>query len=97
MRISALSAGCAHRGVINTLKRARDLTGNETVYAVIGGTHLFLASDEQIDKTIVDLKRLGVQRLLVSHCTGFKASARLAQEFGDGFVLNNAGSQFTLP
>ena len=89
--------GCAHRGVINTLNRARDLTGNEAVYAVIGGTHLFLASDEQIDKTIVDLKRLGVQRLLVSHCTGFRASARLAQEFGDGFILNNAGSQFTLP
>jgi len=89
--------GCAHRGVINTLNRARDLTGNETVYAVVGGTHLFLASDEKIDKTIVDLKRLGVQRLLVSHCTGFKASARLAQEFGDGFALNNAGSQFTLP
>ncbi|MFC1998388.1 MBL fold metallo-hydrolase [Chloroflexota bacterium] len=89
--------GCAHRGVINTLNRARDLTGNETVYAVVGGTHLFLSSDEKIDKTIVDLKRLGVQRLLVSHCTGFKASARLAQEFGDGFVLNNAGSQFTLP
>ncbi|MBT3362151.1 MAG: MBL fold metallo-hydrolase [Chloroflexi bacterium] len=89
--------GCAHRGVINTLNHARDLTGNETVYAVIGGTHLFLASDEQINKTIVDLKKLGVQRLLVSHCTGFRASSRLAQKFGDGFVLNNAGSQFTLP
>jgi 7,8-dihydropterin-6-yl-methyl-4-(beta-D-ribofuranosyl)aminobenzene 5'-phosphate synthase len=89
--------GCAHRGVINTLNRARDLTGNDNVYAVIGGTHLFLSSDEQIDKTIAELKRLGVQRLFVSHCTGFKASARLAREFGDGFVLNNAGSQFTLP
>jgi len=89
--------GCAHRGVINTLNHARDLTGNEVVYAVIGGTHLYRSSDEQIDKTIVDLKGLGVQRLYVSHCTGFHASARLAQEFGDGFVLNNAGSQFTLP
>lgn len=36
--------GCAHRGVINTIRHAQKLTGVEPVYAVIGGTHLISAS-----------------------------------------------------
>ena len=89
--------GCAHRGIINTLRRAQNLTGKELVYAAIGGTHLFRASKERIEKTIADLREMGIQRLGVSHCTGFPASARLAQEFEDIFFLNNAGTRLTLP
>ena len=89
--------GCAHRGIVNTLRHAQNLTGNELVYAAIGGTHLFRASDERIERTIVDLKQMGIQRLGVSHCTGFHASARLAQEFEDAFFLNNAGTKLILP
>jgi 7,8-dihydropterin-6-yl-methyl-4-(beta-D-ribofuranosyl)aminobenzene 5'-phosphate synthase len=89
--------GCAHRGMINTVRHAQNLTGKELVYAVIGGTHLSRASRERIDKTIKDLAKVGIQRLGVSHCTGFHASARLAQEFEDIFFLNNAGTRFTLP
>lgn len=89
--------GCAHRGIVNTLRHAQMLTGKELVYAAIGGTHLFRASDERIERTIIDLKEMGIQRLGVSHCTGFRPSARLAQEFEGCFFLNNAGSRFTLP
>ena len=89
--------GCAHRGIVNTLRRARALTGRETVYAVIGGTHLLHASPERLVKTAADLREMGVQYVGVSHCTGFNASAFLAQEFGSSFFLNNAGTQLTLP
>jgi len=89
--------GCAHRGIVNTLRHAQKLTGKELVYAVIGGTHLFRASEERIGQTIADLKEMGIQRLGVSHCTGFHASARLAQEFEDAFFLNNAGTRLILP
>lgn len=89
--------GCAHRGIVNTLRHAQKLTGKELIYAAIGGTHLFRASQERIELTIAELREMGVQRLGVSHCTGFGASARLAQEFGDKFFLNNAGTRFTLP
>ncbi|MEW6034321.1 MAG: MBL fold metallo-hydrolase [Chloroflexota bacterium] len=89
--------GCAHQGIVNTLRQAQALTGKELVYAAIGGTHLFRASDERVERTIADLKEMGIQRLGVSHCTGFRASARLAQEFSDVFFMNNAGSRFTLP
>jgi len=89
--------GCAHRGIVNTLRHAQSLTGKELVYSAIGGTHLSRASDERIERTIADLREMGIQRLGVSHCTGFHASARLAQEFEDAFFLNNAGTRLTLP
>jgi len=89
--------GCAHRGIINTLRQAQRITGKEQVFAAIGGTHLFQASEERITKTIAELKTMGVQKLGLSHCTGFHASARLALEFGLGFFPNNAGTQFFLP
>jgi 7,8-dihydropterin-6-yl-methyl-4-(beta-D-ribofuranosyl)aminobenzene 5'-phosphate synthase len=89
--------GCAHRGIVNTLCQAQKITGNNTVYAAIGGTHLILASDERIQKTAVDLREMGIKKLGVSHCTGFHASAWLAREFKDTFFLNNAGTRITLP
>jgi len=89
--------GCAHRGIINTVRHAQKLTGKELVHTVVGGTHLFRASEERLERTTADLKEIGVQRLGVSHCTGFRASARLAQEFEDMFFINNAGTRITLP
>jgi 7,8-dihydropterin-6-yl-methyl-4-(beta-D-ribofuranosyl)aminobenzene 5'-phosphate synthase len=89
--------GCAHRGVVNTLVQARKVTGNESIYAAIGGTHLIHASEERLEKTVGALLEMGVQHLGVSHCTGFKAAAYLAKKFGDRFFQNNAGTRLTLP
>jgi len=89
--------GCAHRGIINTVRHAQSITGKELVYAVVGGTHLFRASEERLEKTIVDLREIGIQKLGVSHCTGFHTSARLAQEFENIFFMNNTGTRVTLP
>ena len=89
--------GCAHRGIVNTLRHAMKLTGKDLIYAAIGGTHLVNSSQERLEKTAAALLEMGVQYLGVSHCTGFAASAYLAQEFGGAFFLNNAGTRFTLP
>lgn len=88
--------GCAHRGIINTLYHAQQITGVKTIYAVLGGCHLMDATEERIWLTIAALKELGVQRLGVCHCTGLPASAIMAQEFGDGFFFNNAGTRINL-
>jgi len=89
--------GCGHRGVVNTLRHAQKITGKEMIYAVIGGIHLIRASDEQIEMTIAELQGMGIRKLGVSHCTGFKASCRLAQEFPEVFFQNNAGTRIILP
>ncbi len=92
----ALITGCAHRGIINTVRHVQRLTGGEHIHTIIGGTHLYLSPQERIEKTARELKELGLQRLGVSHCTGFNASATLAREFGEVFFLNNAGTQINL-
>jgi len=88
--------GCAHRGIINTLYHAQQLTGVKQVYMVVGGCHLMDASKERIRATTAALKELGVQRLGVSHCTGMPAVLAMAQEFGDRFFFNNAGTIINL-
>lgn len=89
--------GCGHRGVINTLRHARKLTGNRPIYAVIGGSHLFRASEDQINKTVDALKEMGIKKLGLCHCTGFAAAARLYHDMADVFWPNNAGTRLTLP
>jgi 7,8-dihydropterin-6-yl-methyl-4-(beta-D-ribofuranosyl)aminobenzene 5'-phosphate synthase len=92
----ALITGCAHRGIVNTVRHVRNLTDNEYIHTIIGGTHLHLSPVERVDKTAAELKELGLRRLGVSHCTGFHSAAALAREFGDVFFLNNAGTQLEI-
>lgn len=84
--------GCAHRGVINTLYHAQQITGVEVIHTVIGGAHLVDASEERIRLTITALKELNVQRLGLCHCTGFPAITLMAHRFGDKFFFNGAGT-----
>ena len=73
--------GCGHSGVVNTLRRVRTLLGVDRVHAVMGGTHLMAASPTRMAYTIAELKTFGVERILLSHCTGFEAYAALAHAF----------------
>jgi len=73
--------GCAHSGVINTLQYIRRLTDNRPIYTIMGGMHLLSASETRMDKTVSELRKLGPQRLLPAHCTGFAAMLRLSNEF----------------
>jgi len=73
--------GCTHAGVINTLRHVQTLTDNRPIHTVVGGMHLLNASPERMDKTMAELRRLDVKRLLPCHCTGFAAMARLWNEF----------------
>jgi len=88
--------GCAHRGIINTLSHARKITGEDRIYTVVGGTHLYPKNEEQVEKTVQALKEMGVERMGVSHCTGFPAARRLADVFGPEFFLNSAGTVTTV-
>jgi len=73
--------GCAHSGIINTLRHVRKLSNNSPIHTVIGGMHLVNATQDRIEKTVAELRHFNVQRLLPCHCTGFAAAARLWNEF----------------
>jgi len=89
--------GCAHRGAINTLYHAQKLTGINKINTVIGGSHLIIASEERVWRTIAALKELNVQKLGLCHCTGLPAAGLIAHEFGDKFFYNNTGTVLELP
>jgi 7,8-dihydropterin-6-yl-methyl-4-(beta-D-ribofuranosyl)aminobenzene 5'-phosphate synthase len=83
--------GCAHAGVVNILNHAIEKTGEKRVYAVLGGTHLGLSPEAQLNPSIEALKEFDIQILAVSHCTGQAPMARLAHEFGHRFAFGTVG------
>lgn len=86
--------GCAHSGMINTINYIMEKTGKERIYALLGGTHLQFLTPEQLEESIEAIKKLEVEHIGVSHCTGMRASIRLAQEFGEGFFYGHVGAVF---
>ena len=86
--------GCAHSGIINTINHVLEKTGKEKICALLGGTHLQFLTLEQLEESIEAIKRLAVQHIGVSHCTGMRASMRFAQEFGDRFFFGHVGAVF---
>jgi len=88
--------GCAHRGIVNTVRQAQKMTGIEKVHAVIGGFHLTGAKPEMIQRTIEDIKAIHPDYIVPTHCTGFEAISAFAQEMPDQFILNTAGTRYII-
>lgn len=86
--------GCAHSGIINTLRYIGQLTGNKPIRAVIGGTHLVSASPQRIARTIEELQSLQVKTLAPCHCTGMAATVALWNAFPDRCVACHVGATF---
>lgn len=84
--------GCAHSGMINILNHIIHKTGKEKFYAILGGTHLDFLTQEQLEESVQSLKRMEIEKVAVSHCTGMRAAFRLQQEFGDRFLHGCVGS-----
>lgn len=74
-------SGCAHAGIVNTLRYIRSITDHRPIAAVLGGMHLLAASPERIERTIEALRRWEVKQLAPAHCTGMPALARLWATF----------------
>ncbi len=89
-------SGCAHRGIVNTVKHAQKMTGIEKVHAVIGGFHLTGAKPEIIQKTIGAIKAIRPDYIVPTHCTGFEAISAFAREMPDQFILNTAGTRYII-
>jgi len=90
-------SGCGHAGIVNTVRYARKLTGNDAVAAIVGGFHLSGPMFEPIIEPTVDaLAELSPSLLMPAHCTGWRAVHRLATRFPDAFVMSTVGTTITL-
>lgn len=92
----AVVLGCAHSGVINTLRYVRELTNGRPIRAVIGGMHLVAATDDRMRKTIEALREFDIRLLGPMHCTGPGATARIWSAFPDRCVALPTGKSIDL-
>jgi 7,8-dihydropterin-6-yl-methyl-4-(beta-D-ribofuranosyl)aminobenzene 5'-phosphate synthase len=89
-------SGCAHSGIVNTVRYAKEITGVEAVHAVMGGFHLGGPLFEPIiGKTTEELKTFDPAYVIPTHCTGRKAMAHMEKEMPDRFLLNMSGTRLT--
>lgn len=87
-------SGCAHAGIVNTVRHAQKITGIQKVHAIVGGFHLVNSEAEIIGKTIADIQAIKPDYIVPTHCTGFEAMASFAKEMPEQFILNTAGAQY---
>jgi 7,8-dihydropterin-6-yl-methyl-4-(beta-D-ribofuranosyl)aminobenzene 5'-phosphate synthase len=72
-------AGCGHAGTVNTVEHARRFLGTGPAFAIIGGLHLFAASDSALAWTAARMRSARVRYLLGAHCTGIEAVFRIRE------------------
>jgi 7,8-dihydropterin-6-yl-methyl-4-(beta-D-ribofuranosyl)aminobenzene 5'-phosphate synthase len=92
-------SGCGHAGIVNTLTFAGKQFPDLPVYALIGGFHLFPASDTQLDWTADKLKEFKASYLIGAHCTGIESVYRIRQRLGlsrQSAVVGSVGATFVL-
>jgi 7,8-dihydropterin-6-yl-methyl-4-(beta-D-ribofuranosyl)aminobenzene 5'-phosphate synthase len=90
-----IMTGCAHAGIVRIIEKATELT-NDPVYLVLGGFHLRDKNKNEISAIIADFRRLGVQKVAPCHCTGERAIAMFADEYGQAFIRTEVGTVITL-
>lgn len=78
-----LIQGCCHAGIINTLEHCRKSMPDIEIHTIIGGLHLLLADEERLKQTADYLRKSGVKRLFLLHCTGENAIAYLRAALPD--------------
>ena len=88
-------AGCSHAGIVNILQDISAQTGRQ-IYMVVGGTHLVDGDAERIRRTVEELKKMNIQKIAVSHCTGEAGAEKLKEAFGKDFIRNNTGNVIKL-
>ncbi|HVU17349.1 MAG TPA: MBL fold metallo-hydrolase [Candidatus Didemnitutus sp.] len=91
--------GCGHAGVVNIVDYTRSFLGPQPVHALIGGIHLFNASDATVTWTGQKLKEFGVQNFIGAHCTGIETVYLLRPLLGldrEHAVVGAVGADFIL-
>jgi 7,8-dihydropterin-6-yl-methyl-4-(beta-D-ribofuranosyl)aminobenzene 5'-phosphate synthase len=88
-------SSCGHAGIINTLRRAQEVTGIDKIFALVGGFHLAPAPDEYLRQVMAELKKFNIEHVLPMHCSGQNFIDLAKQEMPEKLVLCSTGSSYT--
>jgi len=88
-------SSCGHAGIINTVLRAREVSGVDKVHAVMGGFHLFPADDPYLRQVVAEFKSLDPDVVIPLHCSGPGVGRVMREMMPDRLVTSTTGSEFT--
>ncbi len=88
--------GCAHPGIVNMVRKAREITGEDRVCLVVGGFHLGGEPPSRIESIAKELRRLSVRKVAPCHCSGDEARKVFRQRFGPDYIESGVGTKITL-
>jgi len=83
--------GCAHPGIVNIVKKTKEIFSDQSIYLVLGGFHLSGSSDPELKDIITSFKELGVQKTAPCHCSGDRCRELFKQEYQENFIANGVG------
>ncbi len=86
---------CSHRGVINAVRQAQEVSGVKKVHAVIGGFHIVPPlGDDYIRDTIAEFQSIEPDFLIPAHCTGDRFYDLARDAMGDKVIHSAVGTRF---
>ncbi len=85
---------CSHRGVVNIVKRAQEVSGVRKVHAVLGGFHLAPYPDDYVQNVIASLKEIDPDYIVPMHCTGEPFWDMARHEMPGKLLRAYTGTQF---
>jgi 7,8-dihydropterin-6-yl-methyl-4-(beta-D-ribofuranosyl)aminobenzene 5'-phosphate synthase len=86
---------CGHAGIINTLRRAQEITGISKIHALCGGFHLAPASQPYLESIMTELSKFDIDHLIPMHCSGSNFVETAKREMPEKLILCTTGSKFT--
>jgi 7,8-dihydropterin-6-yl-methyl-4-(beta-D-ribofuranosyl)aminobenzene 5'-phosphate synthase len=90
-----LVVGCSHPGIDKIVEAAASI--DQRIHLIVGGLHLVVARDENIDKIVSILHdKWGVEYIAPGHCTGEPAFAALKRAFGERYLYAGLGTTIAL-
>lgn len=87
---------CSHGGADNIINEVAETFPDKEIYALIGGFHLYKASEEYIRGLAVRMKELNIKKLVTGHCTGEEAYRILKEELGNKIEQMYTGLEIKL-
>jgi len=88
--------GCAHPGVIRMVEGAQKFSSGP-LHLVMGGFHLMETPLEQIQDILAEFRRLGVEEVGATHCSGDLAISTFRDAYGEHFQALGAGRVLRFP
>lgn len=90
-----VQSSCSHRGILNAVRRAREVSGVERVHAVVGGFHLvWPRTEEEAVKTVDALLDIDPDYVIPMHCSGEVFIAEALRRMPQKVVRPYVGSRF---